>query len=64
MEDGIAFDSWKYLQEYSDDKKPYYEDVEKNDYALVKLVDKIPKSVYLRPTVYCHKCLLDKYNKK
>ena len=60
MEDGIAFDSWRYLQEYRDGKKPYPDDVEKNDYALVKLVDKIPKSIYLKPTVYCHKCLLDK----
>jgi hypothetical protein len=50
------------MSEYKDIKKHLGDDIEQNDYALVKLVDKIPKEIYFKPlqlTIYCHKCLLD-----
>jgi hypothetical protein len=50
------------MTEYKDNKKHLGGDIEQNDYALVKLVDKIPKEIYfetLKLTIYCHECLLD-----
>ncbi len=50
------------MSEYKDNIKHLRGDIEQNDYALVKLVDSLPKEIYFKPlklTIYCHKCLLD-----
>ncbi len=46
LEEGIKFDSWRYLQRI---KQLSRTGIETNDYALVKLVDKIPRPMFLKP---------------